>query len=89
MSDLLQELSETVIETLQLEDVSASEITRETTFFQGGLGLDSIDVLELVVAVEQRWGVRIDSKELGQKVMVSMGALVDHISAQLGGDADA
>lgn len=89
MSNVLQELCETIVESLQLEDVSPAEITRETTFFLGGLGLDSIDVLELVVAIEERWGVRIDSKEMGQKVMVSVGALADHITSQLGGDGDA
>ena len=47
--------------------------------FVDGLGLDSIDVLELVVAIEQRWNVRIDSRELGEQVFVSVGALADYI----------
>lgn len=89
MSSLLREVSETIVEALGLQDVEPHEITRETTLFLGGLGLDSIDVLELVVAIEQRWGVRIDSKELGQKVMVSVGSLVDYLEGQLGGAGDA
>ncbi len=81
MSDLLPQLSETIVETLQLEDVSPQDITRDTRFFAEGLGLDSIDVLELVVAIEQKWGVKIDNKELGQKVLVSVGSLLDYIEA--------
>lgn len=78
----LTELSETMVESLN-EDITPEEITRETTFFIDGLGLDSIDVLELVVAIEQRWGVRIDNKELGQKVMVSVGTLLDYIQSKV------
>jgi acyl carrier protein len=81
MSNLLLQLSETIVETLQLEDVSPQDITRDTQFFAEGLGLDSIDVLELVVAIEQKWGVKIDNKELGQKVLVSVGSLLDYIEA--------
>jgi acyl carrier protein len=86
MSNLLQQVSETLVDTLGLEDVSPQDITRETQFFAGGLGLDSIDVLELVVAIEQRWGVKIDNKELGQQVLVSVGSLIDYIEANRGGD---
>ena len=84
MSDRLQELATLIVDTLHLEDVSAEQITRETTFFGDGLGLDSIDILELVVALEARWGVKIDNKELGQEVLASVGSLLDYLDAQVG-----
>ena len=85
MSAILKELSEVIVATLQLEGVAPEDITRDTRFFLGGLEVDSIDVLELVVAVEERWGVRIDNQELGRRVMGSVGALADFIESQLGG----
>jgi acyl carrier protein len=80
MNDVTAELAEILINTLDL-DVSPEEITPEATFFHDGLGLDSIDLLELVVAIEERWGVRIDNRELGEQVFASVGALVEHINA--------
>jgi acyl carrier protein len=80
MNDLVEELKTILIDSLDL-DVKPDDITGETTFFHDGLGLDSIDVLELVVAIEQRWNVRIDSRELGEQVFVSVGALADYINA--------
>ena len=46
-----------------------------------GLGLDSIDVLELVVNVEKTFGVQIPDREIGQKVLHSVNTLVDHLKA--------
>ena len=64
------------------DEVTPESLEADTTFFGDGLGLDSIDVLELAVAVEQRWGVRIDNRELGQQVMTSLGSLVAFIEEQ-------
>jgi acyl carrier protein len=77
-TDIIAELTEILTNTLDL-DVSPEEVTAEATFFHDGLGLDSIDVLELVVAIEERWDVKIDNRELGEKVFVSVGALVEYI----------
>ncbi len=79
MSDIIAALSEIMTDTLDLE-IAPGELTRETTFFHDGLGLDSIDLLELVVAIEERWNVRVDNKELGEKVFVSVGTLADYIA---------
>ncbi len=80
MSDILAGITDILINTLDL-DVSPEEVTREASFFHEGLGLDSIDVLELVVSVEERWDVRIDNRELGEEVFVTVGTLADHIAA--------
>ncbi len=80
MSDILAGITDILINTLDL-DVSPEEVTPEATFFHEGLGLDSIDVLELVVSIEERWDVRIDNRELGEEVFVSVGTLADYIAA--------
>jgi acyl carrier protein len=80
--DLRAELKRKIVETLDLQDVTADAIADDAPLFGDGLGLDSIDVLELVVMLEKDYGVRIDTKEMGQKVMTSIAALADFIAAR-------
>ena len=82
MKALIEELKTKIIETLDLVDLSPQDITDDAPFFQqeDGLGLDSVDVLEMVVMLEKQYGVRIDSRELGEKVFVNMTTLAQYIT---------
>ena len=62
---LEQEVKELIIEVLQLEDISAADIDSDAPLFVEGLGLDSIDALELGVALQKRYGITLsaDSEE--------------------------
>lgn len=60
--DLIQEIKELIIETLELEDIGASDIEDEAPLFDEGLGLDSIDALELGVALQKTYGVTLDAE---------------------------
>jgi acyl carrier protein len=62
---LEQEVKELIIEVLQLEDISAADIDTDAPLFNEGLGLDSIDALELGVAMQKRYGITLsaDSEE--------------------------
>lgn len=62
MTALENELKAFIIETLNLEDVNVGEIDSEEPLFVEGLGLDSIDALELGVAIQKKYDVRIDAK---------------------------
>lgn len=62
MTALENELKAFIIETLNLEDVTVEEIESEEPLFVEGLGLDSIDALELGVAIQKKYDVRIDAK---------------------------
>jgi acyl carrier protein len=79
MNQLIIELKQKIIETLNLLDVSPEDIDENGQLIGGDLGLDSIDVLELVMMLEKDYGVEIDSKELGIKVFASVAALADHV----------
>jgi len=80
--ELLQaEVKALLIEGLRL-DRQPDEIEAEAPIFGEGLGLDSIDALELVVLVEERFGVTIPDEEVGQRAFASVAALVDFISAE-------
>ncbi len=79
MDRLKQELKEKIISTLGLLDVAPEDIDEDGALVGGDLGLDSIDVLELVMMIEKDYGVKIDNKELGVKVFASLNALSDYI----------
>jgi acyl carrier protein len=60
MNALEQELKQLLIEVLNLEDITVEQIDSEAPLFGDGLGLDSIDALELGVAIRRKYGVRMD-----------------------------
>jgi acyl carrier protein len=76
---LVGELKVKIIKTLGLMDVTPEDIKDDSPLVGGDAGIDSIDVLELVMMIEKDYGVKIDSKELGAKVFASVRALATHI----------
>ena len=77
---LTSELKIKIIDTLGLIDVTPEDIKDDERLVGGDLGIDSIDVLELVMMIEKDYGVKIDNKELGVKVFASVRALATHIA---------
>ena len=75
MPDLKHELKELVITTLSLEDVTPETIDDAAPLFGAGLGLDSIDALELAVALERRYKISIPDEEVARKAFASIDAL--------------
>lgn len=61
MSDLHHEIKQLIIDALGLEDISISDIGDEQTLFGEGLGLDSVDALELGLAIQKTYGIKIDA----------------------------
>jgi len=76
---LVSELKVKIIKTLGLMDVTPEDIKDDSPLVGGDTGIDSIDVLELVMMIEKDYGVKIESKELGAKVFASVRALATHI----------
>ena len=76
---LKAELKHLIIETLRLEDVEPDSIEDGAPLFGEGLGLDSIDALELVVAIEKHYGVLIEDEEVGVEAFASIEALADFL----------
>ena len=58
---LVLEIKELIIDALGLEDISADDIGNEQTLFGEGLGLDSVDALELGLAIQKKYGIKIDA----------------------------
>ena len=77
--ELKTDLKALLVEGLKLEDVRPEDIKDGEPIFVEGLGLDSIDALELVVLVEERFGVSIPDEEIGKLAFASIDALADFI----------
>ena len=71
-----------IVESLNLEGMSPQMIGDETPLFGEGLGLDSVDALELVVALEKEFGIKIKSQEIGREVFSSVSTLSEFIEAR-------
>jgi acyl carrier protein len=74
------ELKQLIIESLALEDITPENIESTAALFVEGLGLDSIDALELAMALEERYGVRIgDDPELNKQIFSSVRNLASYV----------
>jgi acyl carrier protein len=77
---LADELKTLIIEHLNLEDVDPSTVDPDAPLFGEGLGLDSVDALELVMLMETTYGAKIDSSEVGKKAFASLSALAAFVA---------
>lgn len=80
MENLKEELKKRIIEQLNLENISAADIKDDASLFGEGLGLDSIDALELIVLLEKHYNVRITNPEDGRKIFSSINSMADYIT---------
>lgn len=81
--ELQREIAQLLVECLNLEDISADEIDPDAPLFGDGLGMDSIDVLEVALSVSKKYGVQLkaDSPD-NNRIFGSLRQLSDHIAAQ-------
>ncbi len=77
--ELILQLKKLIIERLKLEEVSPEGIGTDDPLFGEGLGLDSIDALELVLGLEKEYGVIIPDAEVGQKVFQSVRTIAQYV----------
>jgi acyl carrier protein len=81
--NLEAELKQLIVEALVLEDIAPDEIETDAPLFVEGLGLDSIDALELAMALEERYGVKIeDDPDENRRIFASVRSLADFVTAQ-------
>ena len=80
LSPLEQEVAELIVEALNLEDIQAEDIEPEAPLFGDGLGLDSIDALEIALAISMKYGFQLRSDDSdNQLIFASLRALSGHI----------
>ncbi len=81
MEILIQKLKEELITELNLEEITPEEIDAEAPLFgDEGLGLDSIDALEIILILERSYGIKIEKPAEGKSIFYSVRTLADYIS---------
>ncbi len=80
MEQLVEKLKSEIIEALNLAEMKPEQIDENAPLFVDGLGLDSIDALELIVLLEKKYGLKITSAEEGKKVLYSVNSMAEFIT---------
>jgi len=80
LDSLMEELKGGIIEALELEDLTPEEIDNDEQLVGGDLGIDSIDVLEMVMMIEENYGVKINNQKIGREVFKSIRTLAEYIN---------
>lgn len=79
MEQLIEQVKQQIIETLNLEDLTPADIDTDAPLFDKGLGLDSIDALELIVLLEREYGIKLQNPAEGRTIFASVRAMAEYI----------
>jgi acyl carrier protein len=79
---LKREIKQLLVDELDLRDRSAADIDDEAPLFGEGLGLDSLDALQLAMGIEERFGVRIPEGDEAKAIFASVAAIAEYIARQ-------
>lgn len=80
MEELIKEIKTNIIEVLNLEDLTPEDIENDAPLFGEGLGLDSIDALELIVMMEKEYGIKLKNPAEGKEIFKSINVMAQYIS---------
>ena len=80
MDNLILELKEEIIKSLNLEEMTPEDIDSDAPLFGEGLGLDSIDALELIVVMERNYGIKLANAAEGKSIFQSVRVMAEYIS---------
>lgn len=79
LQDIRKTLKEMIIRDLSLEDITPEEIKDEEPLFGDGLGLDSLDAVEIVVLLQRQFGVEIKNMDQGREIFFSINTIADFV----------
>lgn len=80
MEELILELKQKIIEALNLEEMTPEDIDADSPLFGEGLGLDSIDALELIVLMEKNYGIKLANPAEGKAIFKSIRSIAEYVS---------
>lgn len=80
MEELIEELKAQIIKALNLEEMTTTDIDADAPLFGEGLGLDSIDALELIVLMEKQYGIKLSSPAESKEILKSVRCMAEYIS---------
>ncbi len=79
MEEMILKLKQEIIEVLNLEDITPQDIDNDAPLFGDGLGLDSIDALELIVLIEKNYGIKLQDPAKGKDIFKSINVMAEYI----------
>lgn len=79
MDELIAKLKEQIIAALNLEDMTPADIDDDAPLFGEGLGLDSIDALELIVILDKNYGIKLDSPAQGKDIFKNVRTIAEYV----------
>jgi len=79
MEELVEELKREIIDVLNLEEVTPEDIDPAAPLFGEGLGLDSIDALELIILLEKKYGIRLATPSDGKAIFKSVNTIAEYV----------
>lgn len=80
MNELIQTLKEQIIDALNLEEITPEDIENNEPLFGAGLGLDSIDALELIVILDRHYGIKLANPAEGKEIFKSVSSIADYVA---------
>lgn len=80
MEQLILELKEQLIDVLNLEEMTPEDIDTDAPLFGDGLGLDSIDALEIIVLLEKKYGIKLANAAEGKAIFTSIRSIAEYVS---------
>lgn len=81
MESLTEQLKVQIIEALNFEDLTPADIDTDAPLFGEGLGLDSIDALELIMLMDREYGIKLTDPKQGKAIFASVRTMADYIQA--------
>jgi len=79
LAEIREKLKELLVSNLSLEDVKPEEIEDDAPLFNEGLGLDSLDAVEIVVLLQRNFGLEVKDMEMGRKIFQSVNTLAEYV----------
>ena len=81
MEQLIEQLKQQIIESLNFEDMTPADIDADAPLFGEGLGLDSIDALELIMLLDREYGIKLADPKAGKAIFKSVRTMAEYIQA--------
>jgi acyl carrier protein len=83
--ELKLEIKHLIVDTLKIPDIQPEKIGDAESLFEGNLGIDSVDALELVMALQRKYGVHIDDQNLGRFIIKSVDTIAEFVAKEQAG----
>jgi len=81
--ELKLEIKKLILETLKIRDVTPDQMVDDENLFEGKLQIDSVDALELVMALQRKYGVHIDDQNLGRFIIKSVDTIAEFVDKEI------